>query len=109
VTGGVADDELAFLGGEVAVGDVDGDALLALGGKPVGQQRQIDLARARDAGNVVLQHGAAIDQEAPNQRALAVVHAAAGDEAQGGVVVVLGCGACWISVSSYGIDSVRVH
>jgi hypothetical protein len=32
-------------GGEVAVGHVDGDALLALGAQAVGQQRQVDLAR----------------------------------------------------------------
>ena len=31
VAGGVGDDEFAFVGGEVAVGDVDGDALLAFG------------------------------------------------------------------------------
>jgi hypothetical protein len=30
----VGDDELALVGAEVAVGDVDGDALLALGGRP---------------------------------------------------------------------------
>src|SRR5439155_17936589 len=38
VAGGVGDDELAPGGGEVAVGDVDGDALLALGAQPVGEQ-----------------------------------------------------------------------
>ena len=30
-------------GGEVAVGDVDGDALFALGAQTVGQQRQVDV------------------------------------------------------------------
>ncbi|MDQ0694981.1 hypothetical protein QF048_001423 [Streptomyces sp. W4I9-2] len=38
---GVREDEPAAGGGEVAVGDVDGDALLALGPQPVGQQRQV--------------------------------------------------------------------
>ena len=33
-------------GGEVAVGDVDRDALLALGLEPVGQQRQVELGSA---------------------------------------------------------------
>ncbi len=37
----VGDDELAPLGGEVAVRDVDGDALLALGAQAVGEQRQV--------------------------------------------------------------------
>ena len=39
----VGDDELALLGREEAVGDVDGDALLALGGEAVDQQREVDL------------------------------------------------------------------
>ena len=37
----VGDDELALVGGEVAVGHVDGDALLALGLQAVHQQRQV--------------------------------------------------------------------
>ena len=39
VAGGVGDDELALRGREVPVGDVDRDALLALGPQAVGQQR----------------------------------------------------------------------
>ena len=35
---------LRLLGGKVAVGDVDRDALLALGLQPVGEQRQVELA-----------------------------------------------------------------
>ena len=63
---GVADDELAPVGGEVAVGHVDGDALFALGRQAVGELRQIHLAaRASRPCQVVLQHGAAIDQQAP--------------------------------------------
>ena len=46
VAGRVGDDELAPLGGEEAVGDVDGDALLALGGEAVDQQREVELAAA---------------------------------------------------------------
>ncbi len=42
VPGRVGDDEPAAIGGEVAVGDVDRDPLLALGPQPVGQQRQIE-------------------------------------------------------------------
>ena len=40
----VGDDELAPLGGEEAVGDVDGDALLALGRQPIDEQREVELA-----------------------------------------------------------------
>jgi hypothetical protein len=39
--GGVGDDELALGRGEVAVGHVDGDALLALGAQAVGEQREV--------------------------------------------------------------------
>ena len=39
----VGDDEFALVGGEEAIGDVDGDALLALGLQPVDQQREIDV------------------------------------------------------------------
>ena len=43
MAGRVGDDEFAFLGGKEAVGDVDGDALLALRLQPVDQQREIDI------------------------------------------------------------------
>ena len=96
VAGGVADDEFARFGGEVAPGHVDGDALLALGLQAVGEQGQVGLAAAGDAGQVVLQHGAAVQQQAANEGAFAVVHAAAGDKAQGGAggagVSGRGCG-----------------
>ena len=37
---------LRRVGGEEAVGDVDGDALLALGAQPVEQQREVELLAA---------------------------------------------------------------
>lgn len=40
--GRIGQDEAAALGFEIAVGDVDGDALLALGSKPIHQQSVID-------------------------------------------------------------------
>ena len=40
----VGDDECASFRGEVAVGNVDGDALLPLSAEPVHEQRQIDIA-----------------------------------------------------------------
>ena len=45
--GAIGDDELAPLGGEEAIGDIDGDALLALGGEAIDQQRKIDLGALR--------------------------------------------------------------
>ncbi len=38
---GVGDDEFAFVGGEVAIGNIDGDALLAFTLQTINQQRQI--------------------------------------------------------------------
>jgi hypothetical protein len=45
---------------------------------------------ALHAGQVVLQHGLAVHQQAADQRALAVVHAAAGDELAGRKLVIFG-------------------
>jgi hypothetical protein len=87
----VGDDELALVGGEEAVGDVDGDALLALGLQAVDQQREVDVLalRADLALRVGLERGSwsskislAVVEQAADQGRLAVVDAAAGDEAQ---------------------------
>ena len=47
VAGRIGDDELAPRRGEVAVGHVDGDALLAFGAQAVGEQREIDRPAVR--------------------------------------------------------------
>jgi hypothetical protein len=44
VAGRVGDDEGALVGGEIAIGDIDGDALFALGLQTVEQQREIGQA-----------------------------------------------------------------
>ena len=72
---------------EVAIGDVDGDALLALGAQAVGEQREIDLARrggafAFDRPHLVFVDRLRVVEQAADQRRLAVVHAARGREAQ---------------------------
>src|SRR5699024_786066 len=90
VAGGVGDDELALVGGEEAVGDVDGDALLALGGEAVDQQRHVELFALgavflRFGGygrQLVFEQQVRFIQQAADHGAFAVVHAAAGDEAQ---------------------------
>ena len=102
MAGGVGDDEFARWRGEVAVGHIDGDALLALGFQSVGEQRQIEprpgvcsrSARAARQGiELVGQDGAAVIQQAPDQGALAVVHTACGQKTQGAGVVLKTCGA----------------
>src|ERR1019366_2505156 len=86
VARGVGDDELAPRGGKVAVGHVDGDALFALGAQPVGEQREVQaavcLSGFADAGELVFVDRLRIVQQAPDERGLAIVHAARGGEAQ---------------------------
>ncbi len=97
VAGGIGDDELALLGREKAVGDVDGDALFALGGESIDQQREVDFLPLRaDALGIVLQRGKliledhlGIVEQPADQRRLAIIDAAAGDEAQHRLVLVL--------------------
>ncbi len=88
VTGGVGDDELAGRGGEVPVGDIDRDALFALGSQPIGQQCQVGVLvppLAADPFNrfeLVLEDGLGVVEEATDQRALAVVHRTGRGDAQ---------------------------
>ena len=91
VPGGVGDDDPpAVRQRHVPVGHIDGDALLPLGLQPVGQKRVVDLPRRdRRAGTTdgpsqlqgVLGHGVGVGQQTADQRGLAVVDAAAGDQA----------------------------
>ena len=89
----VGQDEAAAWGFEEAVGDVDGDALVAFGGEAIDQQRVVGAARhGAEADAVALQRrhhvvgdGAALEQQAADQGGLAVVHRAAGENAQKGV------------------------
>ena len=92
----VRDDELAFLGREEAVGDVDRDALLLLGRQPVDEQREIEFVALRadalrvglERRELVVEQRLRLVQQAADERALAVVDAAAGDEAQQRLVLV---------------------
>jgi hypothetical protein len=92
----VGHDELAVLGGEVPIGHVDRDALLALGRQPVEQQREVEIATLRadlgrvglERGEVILEHQMRLVQQPADQGALAVVDAAAGDEPQQALVLV---------------------
>ena len=86
----VGDDELAFVGREETIRDIDRDALLALGGESVDEQREIDvLSLCADAfavgferGELVFENQFAVVEQASDQRGLAVVHRTARDEAQ---------------------------
>ncbi len=88
VAGGVGDDELAPRRVEVAVGDVDRDALLALGAQAVGEQREVDvlvaapLARLRDVLELIVGELLGVVEQATDERRLAVVDGAGRREAQ---------------------------
>ncbi len=88
VTRGVGELEAPRRGDERAVRDVDRDALLALCPEAVGQQRQVDvavpaaLARLLDVLELVRHHLLRVVEEAADQGRLAVVHRAAGHEAE---------------------------
>ena len=96
MAGRIGDDELALLGGEEAIGDVDGDALFALGGEAIDQQGEVDLAALRADAlaiglqrfELILEDHLRIIEQSPDQGGLAVIDAAAGDEAQHGLVLM---------------------
>ena len=90
VAGRIGNDEAALGGGEEAVGDVDGDALLPLGLQSVDQQREVDVLALRAVAlrigfqrvQLVLEDLLRFEEQPADQRRLAVVDAAAGNEAQ---------------------------
>ena len=88
VARGVGHDEGPDRRGEVAVGDVDGDALLALGPQAVGEQREVGVvvaavgAGALDGLQLVLEDGLAVVEQPADQGGLAVVDGTGGREAE---------------------------
>ncbi len=97
VAGRVGDDELALFRRKEAVGDIDGDALLALGGEAVDEQCKVDvlalrahsLAVALQSRELILEDHLRVIQQPADQRRFAVIDAATGDEAQQTLVLVL--------------------
>src|SRR3546814_14837109 len=75
---------------EITIGHVDGDALLALDFEAIDQQRVIERfalaamapAIGRQRRELVVVEAARIVHQASDQRALAIIDAAAGDESQ---------------------------
>ena len=84
----IANDKFARRRGEVSVSNIDRDALLALGQQAVRQQRQIDrfhapAPRSRlDRRQLIRQQSLAVVEQTADQGALAIVHAARGDESE---------------------------
>ena len=90
MTGRVGDDEGAARGRKLAIGDIDGDALLALGLESAAQQREIDVAGggavpARVTGErcrLVVGNLTGFEQQSAQQRRLAVVDRAAHEKTE---------------------------
>src|SRR5262249_40117157 len=90
--------EFALVGGEEAVGDANSEALFALGFQTVHQKREIDVVAVGgellgilfQRREVILEQHLGVVEQAADQRGLAVVDGAAGEESQEGLVFLLG-------------------
>ncbi len=90
MAGRIGDDELTLVGREETIRDVDGDALLAFGGEAIDEQCEVEIIALRahllrvrlKRGKLVIEKHLRLIQQAADQRALAVINTAAGDEAQ---------------------------
>ena len=99
---GVGDDELTLVRGEIAVGHIDGDAFLALCLEAVKQQGIVDavagiadaLAVALEGCELVVVEFLGIEEEAPDEGALAVIDGAGGEQTQE-VFLLVGVEVCF--------------
>ncbi len=87
VSGAVDDDEAARLGVEIAPGDVDGDALFALGDEAVHQKREIrmsaiDAAAAFERGALIVEQVGGVPEQTADECGFAIVDGAAGEDAE---------------------------
>ena len=94
----IGDDELALFRRKKPIGDIDGDTLFAFCSETIHKQGEIYLlalcarllaVRLQRSQLVFKNHLAVIEQPA-NQRALAIIHAAASDKAEQFLVLMLG-------------------
>jgi hypothetical protein len=88
VARGVGDDERTLRCREVAVGNIDRDALLALGAQAVGEQGEVDVLvaavtrRSLDSLELVFKDRLRVVEQPSDERRLAVVDAARCGEPQ---------------------------
>ena len=98
VTWRIGHDELSTLGSEEAVGHINGDALFPLRGQPIHQQGEVDVVPLRavalglgaERGQLIIVKLLSVPEEAADERALAIVDAATGNEAQKVLFPLLG-------------------
>ena len=95
---------------EVAVGNVNGNALFAFGFEAVGQGGEVGVAvgfGGFDLAELVAKQCLAVVEEAANEGGFAVIDAAGGDEAQGRVLVEVGHGGSFLS--GFGFEGDVLH
>src|SRR3546814_12852765 len=93
----VSDNELALFGREEAISDVDGDSLLTLRGEAVDEKREVDILTLRthalavgfECGKLILEDHLAVIEQATDEGGFAVINAAASDETQQRLVLML--------------------
>jgi hypothetical protein len=86
----IGDDEAALIGGEEAVGDVDGNALLALRLQSIDQQREVDIVAggavlagvAFQGREMVIEDQLGVVEQPADQRGFAIIDTATGEKAQ---------------------------
>ena len=106
VAGRVGDDERALRRREIAIGDVDRDALFALGLEAIDQQREIDICAGRavlarialQCGELVVENQLLLIEQASDQRRLTIVDRAAGQKAKGGQGIGDGAERPWLKI-----------
>jgi hypothetical protein len=86
MAGRITDDEFATCRGEIAVGDINRDALLPLSGEAICELREIDLAGFGDASDLIEQGSFAVNEQAANEGRFPVIDRAAGDEFEGWIL-----------------------
>jgi len=87
MTRGVGDHECLCRRCEIAVGDIDRDALIALGAQAIGEKGKVKLTTAPltcqlDRGQLIVEDTPGVDQQAADERALAVINGADRRKAQ---------------------------
>ena len=113
MAGAVRQDEFALVSGEIAVSDVDGDALLALGAEAVDQEREVrlrqppSLRRALNCFVLVAEDRFRVVKQAADECGFAIVDGTCGAEPDGGELVV-GWGGCGADVVGRGGRRVSV-
>ncbi len=76
----VCDDKFPVGGRRIAIGDVDGDALFALGTQPVSDEGEVNLTQAAslrsgfDGRQLIVEELPGVEEQPADERALAVVH-----------------------------------